>query len=184
MSEADSISAVARVLGGDFARLPVDVQTVHSGAAICIAGRADVQRGAGLVKHLICASLGFPRHGPDQRVTIKFSTDAKGADRWERDFDGRRYASFLSAGSGACAGRLVERLGLFTIVFGLTVDDGQLVFRMAGLSVFGIAVPLKLLPDCVACEDGRDGEFTFDIAVSLPFLGRLIRYRGVTRRMG
>jgi len=184
VTDGTRISAVARVLGQDFVRLPPEVRAVHSGLAVRVTGRADVERGIGPIKRAICALLGFPRDGRGQPVTIKFSTGADCADHWERDFGGRRYASFLAAGSGRHAGYLVERLGFFTIVFRLAADDGRLVFRMVGLCVVGIPVPTWLRPSCVAFEGGRNGEFTFDITVDLPLIGRLIRYRGAMRKMG
>jgi hypothetical protein len=178
MTDRNHRSAIARVLGGDFARLPQEVRSVHSGSPVHITGRADVERGAGPINRMICAILSFPRHGRDQPVTIKFTTDANGVDHWERDFAGRPYASFLSAGSGQYAGHLVERLGPFTIVFSLAEENNRLAFRMVGLYALGTPVPAWLRPSCVAFEDGHEEKFTFDIAIDLPLFGRLIRYRG------
>ena len=123
-----SPSAIARVLGEAFARLPIEVRTAHGGQTLLLAGLASADVGSGWVPALIRTLFGFPRPGRDMPVTIAFSTDAEGRDHWRRDFDGRRYASTMQAGSGRRAGLLVERQQLFTWVFRLSVDaDRRLI---------------------------------------------------------
>jgi len=175
-----SLSAIARVLGEAFARLPVEVRTAHGGETLLLAGRANADVGSGWVPALIRALFGFPRPGRDMPVTIAFSTDADGRDSWRRDFDGRRYCSTMEAGSGRRAGLLVERQQLFTWVFRLSVDaEGRLILELVAADILGIPMPWMLAPRCRAFETGADGKFTFDITVDLPVFGRLIRYWGV-----
>ena len=43
----------------------------------------------------------------------------------------------------------------------------------------GIAMPRGLAPTSQSSEEiGRDGRFRFDVSISLPFVGPVIRYRG------
>jgi hypothetical protein len=175
-----SPSAVARVLGADFARLPAEVRTAHSGETLFLTGRANADVGPGWVTAAIRGLFGFPRAGRDMPVTIAFATDVLGRDSWRRDFDGRRYSSTMQAGSGRYAGLLVERQQLFTWVFRLTAENDRLILELVASRVLGIPQPHWLAPRCFAFETGVDGKFTFDITVDLPIFGRLIRYWGVT----
>jgi hypothetical protein len=175
-----SSSAIARVLGGAFGRLPVEVRTAHSGETLLLTGRANADVAPGWVPALIRTLFGFPRPGRDMQVTIAFSTDAEGRDSWRRDFDGRRYASTMEAGSGRRAGLLVERQQFFTWVFRLSVDAHcRLILDVVAADILGVPMPRFLAPRCHAFETGADGKFTFDIAVDVPVFGRLIRYWGV-----
>ena len=174
-----SLSAVARVLGDDFARLPVQVQTAHSGETLFLTGRANADVGPGWVTAAIRGLFGFPRAGRDMPVTIAFATDPSGRDSWRRDFDGRRYSSTMEAGSGRHAGLLVERQQLFTWVFRLTATHDRLILELVSSAILGIPQPRWLAPRCFAFETGADGKFTFDITVDLPVFGRLIRDWGV-----
>jgi hypothetical protein len=173
-----SRSAVARVLGDDFARLPVQVRTAHSGETLFLTGRANADVGPGWVPALIRGLFGFPRPGRDMPVSITFATDISGHDSWRRDFDGRRYSSTMEAGSGRHAGLLVERQQLFTWVFRLTAAHDRLILELVSSAILGIPQPRWLAPRCFAFETGADGKFTFDITVDLPIFGRLIRYWG------
>jgi hypothetical protein len=174
-----SPSAIAHVLGGEFARLPVEVRTAHGGGTLLLTGRANADVGRGWVTAMIRGLFGFPRPGRDMPVTIAFATDESGRDSWRRDFDGRKYSSTMEAGSGRHAGLLVERQQLFTWVFRLSVDDqGRLILQLVASRVLGIPQPRWLAPRCFAVETGAAGKFTFDITVDLPIFGRLIRYWG------
>jgi hypothetical protein len=173
-------SAIACVLGDQFDRLPLEVRTAHSGETLLLIGQANADVASGWVPALIRTLFGFPRPGRDMPVTIAFSTDAVGRDSWRRDFDGRRYASTMEAGSGRRAGLLVERQQLFTWVFRLSVDAGRrLTLELIAADMLGIPMPRALAPRCHAFETGAGGKFTFDITVDLPVFGRLIRYWGV-----
>jgi hypothetical protein len=173
-----TISAIACVLGGDFARLPLQVRTAHSGETLFLTGRANADVGSGWVSALIRGMFGFPRPGRDMPVTIAFATDASGRDTWRRDFDGRRYSSKMQPGSGRHAGLLVERQQLFTWVFRLTADSDRLILELVSSAILGIPQPRWLAPRCFAFETGTDGKFTFDITIDLPVFGRLIHYWG------
>jgi len=175
-----SPSAIARVLGETFDLLPAEVRTAHGGETLFLTGRANADVGRGWIPAMIRTVFGFPRPGRDMPVTIAFSTDVSGRDSWRRDFDGRRYASTMQAGSGRRAGLLVERQQFFTWVFRLSVDaERRLILDVVAADILGVPMPRFLAPRCHAFETGANGKFTFDIAVDVPVFGRLIRYWGV-----
>lgn len=115
----------------------------------------------------------LPPAGADLPVTVRFHRDGA-AERWRRDFAGRRYASRLFARHGL----LVERMGPATNIFRLSVEDSALVLDLIGFRFLGVPLPRALRPICRAIEREADGLFSFDIPIALPGFGPIIRYSG------
>jgi hypothetical protein len=170
-------SAIAQVLGAAFDDLAAEVRTVHSGRDLTTSGQAEAFVGANPLSALICLCFGLPRQGTNQPVSVRFLTGADGRDRWWRNFAGRKYSSTLAAGVPG-GGIVIERQGTLTNIFHLTVENRRLAFRLVGFAVLGVPMPGWLRPRCVAYESGAQGQFTFDITVDMPVIGRLIQYRG------
>lgn len=162
-----------RRLGADFARLPAPVARVHGLAEpLTLAGRAEVRVAPGLAAMWICALCGLPRPGNDVPVEVRFVPDGAG-ERWYRRFDRRCYASRIDV-AGDC---LRERFGPFDLLYRLEVDGG-LRWTVVRWRLLGLPLPGFVRPriDCVEAADGD--RFCFDIAVALPLVGPVIRYRG------
>ncbi len=171
------ISAIHQALGSDFDRLPAAVRRFHdNNGFLATKGLADAEIASGLPARLICALVGFPRHGKGQDVIVSFATDAEGVDSWRRDFSARRYRSTLRA-SGTPGG-LIERQGPFTNTFHLSASPDRLMLTVTRFALFGIRLPAVLSPRCDAVETDYNGALHFDIAISMPLIGPLITYRG------
>jgi hypothetical protein len=172
-------SAIHEVLGDAFERLPLEVQRAHDhDGHIHLSGHADVRREPGIINALVCWMAGLPRSGSGQRVTIDFFYDEAGNEHWRRNFSGRVYRSVMSAGEGRFAGKLVERMSVWTGVFDLDAQPDGLSWTMTGFGMFGIMLPVALSLRCDALECGYNGKFRFDITMELPYFGHLIAYRG------
>lgn len=167
-------SLFRRLLGADMDRLPPMLRLVHDElGTLTLAGTAQVWRSANPLAGLLCDVMRLPAAGTDVAVSITF--DRHGChERWHRRFAGRRYASRLFVRSG----RLIECMGPATNVFRVTVASGRLQLDLMGLRLLGVPLPSSLQPSCAAIETGHDGAFTFDVPVSLPGLGAVIRYPG------
>jgi hypothetical protein len=113
-----------------------------------------------------------------QPVTVAFTTDAKGVDRWVRNFNGRIYKSVLWAEEPSRS-HLLERMGLLTTRFALAAKPDRLTFDIVGMSLLGVPLPRWIRPRCHAFETGQARAFAFDITIEMPPFGRLIHYRGV-----
>ncbi len=173
------ISAVHRALGDTFFMLPAEVQNAHdNGGRLRLSGRAQVRVKPGWLPKMICWAVGLPRAGADQPVSVDFSTDENGADRWVRNFDGRVYQSTMVAGSGARRGKLIERLGIFTTVFTLSASESRLIFDIERMTALGLPLPGFLSVRCHAFETSESHAFVFDITIEMGFIGELIHYRG------
>jgi len=170
-----------RVLGDAWADLPVPIQRMHSlpqGARA--SGLAQIERGRGAIARLIAMLVGFPRAGRDVPVTVQFHADAHG-ELWERNFDGRRFASYQFADREAPRVSIVhERFGPITMALRLDARADRLGIVPVAWRCLGVPLPRALMPigETYEAVDG-DGRFTFHVEIAHPWLGLIVRYRGV-----
>lgn len=172
-------SPFERLLAAEFERLPTPVRRLHSlRGPLMTAGVADVTAATGIVAWLICWSAGLPRPGKDIAVSVLFTPQPDGSEHWERTFAERCYSSSLVIGTGRDRGFLVEHFGLFDLRFQLTPRDDGLAWSLAGWRLGPLRLPRWSRPR-IECLESADGDrFTFDIDVTFPLVGWLIRYRG------
>ena len=80
---------------------------------------------------------------------------------------------------------MTERFGPFTFTLALQVTDGRLRFPVIAGRVGRVPLPRAILPRSVATEwqeETPDGpRARFDVALSLPIAGPLVRYQGWVR---
>lgn len=163
----------ARLMGPRFAVLPPLVQAIHDvsgdGGA---AGEGSVERGRNPLARLLGKLMGMPPAG-DYPLHVGF-TERDGRETWTRDFGGHRFASELSERKGLA----VERFGPIRFGFALPSDGGELTMQLRRWSVFGVPLPRFLAPRIVAREWQEDDRFRFDVGVTMPIIGRVVRYTG------
>jgi hypothetical protein len=119
--------------------------------------------------------MGFPCAG-SHPLHVSFM-ERDGVERWTRHFGDESFSSELSEQ----AGQLVERFGPLRFVFALPSDERGLTMKIRRWSAFGLPLPLMLGPRPVAREWEEDGRFRFDVAISLPLIGPVVRYAGWLR---
>lgn len=167
------LSLYATVMGKRFDRLPVPVRAMHDifrdGGA---SGEAEVTGAENPAAALVARIVGFPRPG-HHALHVNFR-EAEGEEIWTRDFGGRTFHSRLSR-HDSC---LVERFGPLRFAFDLPSDDQGLTMIMRRWWIGPVPCPLWLAPRSVAREWAEDGRFHFDVPIALPFIGRLVHYRG------
>jgi hypothetical protein len=165
-----------RVMGDAFAKLPVPVKRIHTvigdGGA---EGMANVTRGKSILARLVAAIMHFPPEGSHQ-VHVAFQED-HGIERWTRSFGSHVFESELSQ-SGEY---LVERFGPMRFAFKLPTDASGLEMDMRQWSIFHVPMPMFLAPRSSAKEYAVGDEFVFDVAIGLPLVGDVVRYKGTLR---
>lgn len=167
-----------QVLGSAFDSLPPAIRQLHdSSSPRNWVGKADVTRGKGLVARLIASIVGFPKSGNDVPVTVTFSPE-NGGELWTRTFGNRRFSSFQAPGKGRSRHLLVERFGIATFALALVVENGRLTLIPRAWSVLGIPMPSLLLPRGNSFEAESDGQFRFNVTISVPWIGLIVAYRG------
>ncbi len=178
MSEPDFL--YRRVLGDGFDRLPAPVRRMHEISEPSTAvGQAEITRGQSPLAGLIGGLARLPAAGSDVPTTVLFSP-GDGSELWRRTFGRSSFQTVLSAAPGR-PGHLVERLGLMRFLLRVPVEDEGLSMILTGMTVLGIPVPRLLWPRIAATERVEDGLFAFDVSVSAPIGGLIIRYRGRLR---
>lgn len=97
--------------------LPDAIRHVHDGQGrLELSGLAQIDTMPGLLPGLICTLMGLPRPGRNVPVTVIIDSTPRN-EHWHRRFGNQRYASRLTAGTGATDGLLIERLGMITNIF-------------------------------------------------------------------
>jgi hypothetical protein len=163
-----------QALGPAFATLPVQVQDLHSVMSHRRwQGRAEVTRGHSVFARLIASVMRFPPDSRDTPVTV--TMERHGAtERWTRNFNGRRFHSTLRWNGH----RLTERFGALTFTIALQAGDGKLHYPVTEGWFIGIPLPGWSLPRSDTAEAADGPRTTFDVALSLPLIGPIVRYRG------
>ena len=136
-------------------------------------GEVQVDRGASWLARL-CAWV--TRLPPAGLGPIAVDIDAAPQrEQWTRHVAGHAMRSRLWAADGL----LCERLGAVTFGFRLSVEGGQIVWRVARVRALGvIPLPASAFSAVSAREGERDGKYTFDVVAALPLAGPLVHYRG------
>ncbi|SFG38586.1 protein of unknown function [Novosphingobium sp. CF614] len=163
-----------RLLGQDIEALAPTLRQAHDATETQRwTGTAVVTRSRNPIAILLCLMLKLPAPGTNIPVTVVFERRRDG-ERWRRTFAGRSYHSDFISKSGL----IVERMGPTTNIFCLSIKEGKLCFSLIGFRFLGIPLPAWLRPRCPAIEREEAGRFVFDVPVSIPWLGFVIRYTG------
>jgi hypothetical protein len=167
-----------RLLGATIDDLPPVLREAHdSRIDQCWSGLAQVAANPNPLARLLCLMMRLPAPGAAIPVTVRFERCGD-AENWHRDFAGRCYRSTLVERDGL----MIERMGMATNIFRMSVEDGALRLDLIAFRFLGIPLPSALRPHCHAREDENDGHYVFDVPVDLWPFGRIIRYAGRMER--
>ncbi|MES2818352.1 MAG: DUF4166 domain-containing protein [Pseudomonadota bacterium] len=165
------MNALIEHLGPTFEQLPPLLQRAHRGD-IRLQGPVEVVRGTGLAR-LLGNALKMPAPGSAVPLVVEGRHDAAGM-RWQRDFAGRQLVSHFRP-QGAY---LLEQMGPIKLWMHLRVEQGRLTYNLDHASIWGLPIPKGLAPRLLAFEAQEQDRYRFQVEVSLPLLGLLIRYGG------
>ena len=111
------------------------------------------------------------------RSAVEFETSG-GGEIWTRRIGGRVMRSRQFIGVRKPSGWIVERFGVLDFDLEVRVAEQRLALAMRGMRCCGLPLPHALWPAIEATEREENGRFRFDVQISLPLVGRLVRYRG------
>lgn len=176
--ENESRGLYRQMLGVAFDTLPPSIIHLHdSASARSWSGTAKVTRGKGIIGKLIAAVIGFPKSGTNIPVTVSF-LPMNGGELWTRTFGRHRFKSFQVPGKGRDRHLLVERFGIAKFALALIVENERLILMPRRWSVLGIAMPSFLLPRGNSFEIETHGQFSFDVTITVPWVGLIVSYQG------
>ena len=168
-----------RVLGHAWDQLAPEIQQLHSvSSASSFVGRCTVDRGRNPLSWLVATLIGFPKAGSDQSISVTLTADGD-TERWTRLIGGRTFSSVQHAGRGRAEWLVRERFGAVSVDLALVVDGVNLRYIVRRWALLGIPLPLSFGPRSTALESVQDGKFTFQVEVGHPFVGLIVRYRGM-----
>jgi Domain of unknown function (DUF4166) len=167
-----------RVLGEAWDLLPRALQRMHSvNGSLVAEGKANIDRGSGLLARFIAWCVGFPPAGRDVPVMVTFRAEGD-CETWRRTFAGRSFASRQEAGRGRFERLVCERFGPFSLGLALVVEDARLRLLARGWSFAGLPLPAAWAPGGEVYESAEDGRFCFHVEISHALTGLIVRYQG------
>lgn len=177
-SEMTFVPLFKGILGDAWLRLPKEVRALHEVAGSrSWNGAAKVIRSRNLVSQTVAWLFGFPPEAEDTPVFVTMRQDGR-EEVWTRDFSGHRFLSHLRADPRR-PGRMWERFGPFRFAIDLKVDEAGLSYPVRSGRFLGFPIPRVLLPKSNTHEAVDDrGRVTFDVALSMPVFGPVVRYQG------
>ncbi|NIX75332.1 SDR family oxidoreductase [Microvirga terricola] len=172
--EGDSV--FAKAIGPDIARLPPSVRKIHTSALVRLTGRATIESAPHWMARIIARLFRFPAGTPDETADVLLKRhDNK--EIWTRRFGRSAFHSTLKP--GPAPRRVYERFGPFDFELEVTPDESGFTLAVVGWRIGPLRLPQCLAPrtPSKAFVD-EEGRYSFDVTITLPFLGRLVRYRG------
>lgn len=167
-------------LAEDYIALPEAIRDLHDVLDTRIFdGRASVERGTSAMSKLLAWTMGFPPANPDVAVRVDMVRGSAG-ETWHRQFGASRFRSALSRRAGAGHGEIWERFGALSFLIGLERERAELHYPVRAVRLFGVVpLPRLLMPVSETREYVDDaGRACFDVAISHPLAGFIVRYRG------
>jgi len=175
-----------RLLGDAWHALAEPIRACYDAAPRLVAsGRFQVTHARSWLARVAITIARMPRAGDD--VALRLEVRAHEDHQvWERDFDDFRMTTtqYLLPD-----GRMVERRGPIELLFHVTVDDGAVVYRPAGMRLRLWRVSFRVPSWCgpsirgkTWCEPG-DRRMHVHIAIAVPFLGLIVSYGGAIERV-
>lgn len=167
-----------QALGASFWTLPKEVRELHrTSDQRNWVGKAEITRGGSWLVPAICGIAGFPKEAAQRPIAVTI-TACGDKEVWCRDFGGRVMRSVLGLAQDPGDGIVTERFGAAAFDIGLEIKNGALMFPVSKGRLFGISIPKWLLPISETQETSEDNRFCFDVKVSIPLIGPIVRYRG------
>ncbi len=125
---------------------------------------------------IVAKLFGFPASASDEVADV-FLKRHGNKEIWIRRFGRSTFRSTLRA--GPAPRRLYERFGPFDFELEMTPDETGFMLDMAAWRIGPVRLPMVLAPRTPArAFVDEHGRYSFDVAIALPFIGKLVRYQG------
>ena len=177
---SDENTAVVTWLGEAFSQLHPDLQVLHCGGGI-LAGKIRLSFGKGLAKFIgkhLAKKLGIPLQPGEHELRIKIHHQENSL-YWSRCFDQQdKVLSIFRAFGNYPSGYWLEKTGPIQLKLTVDIIDSAWHWRVLGVRIFGLPVPLLLFPHSRAYKKIVDRHYQFHVSFSMPWIGQLFCYEG------
>lgn len=174
--EALAAPALFQRLLANFETMPPAVRAAHTPEpARDLTGEVDVDGAENPFGQAIAWAAGFPGAGRAVPASVTIEREGNG-EIWVRRFGTKTFASHMSETSPA---KLAERFGAITFDLKATADERGFSLAVLGARLGELPLPRFLTPRTEArAYADENGRYRFDVTISMPVIGRLVRYRG------
>lgn len=177
-------NAATQWFGPDFDRLHPLLQALHRDGG-ALGGQIALSTGTGLagaIGRRLARKLGIPIDRPRRGFRVDIVHDQQQM-QWRRRFDdGSELISIFRPVGRYPDGHWLESTGPARMRLGVDLDGGGWRWRLLGVDVRGLRLPLFLFPRTDAYKriepDGEGERYRFAVAFSLFPFGELLRYEG------
>ena len=164
----------------DFTDLDPLLQKLHlSGGEL--SGDIDISYGrgiSGLIGKRLAKKMKLPNQGKHQ-LLVSISHSSKGL-HWKRKFNDDSIVESLFAPFGNNKnGYWIETTGPLKMKLTVDIVNGGWFWRCLKVSLFGLPIPLFLIPKSEAYKLIENGKYVFNVSFTYPLLGSLVSYRGI-----
>lgn len=176
-------NAVTTWFGDDFTRLHPLLQALHQrggklSGAILIRFGSGV---AGVIGRRLARKLGVPTTAGGHHLDVEIAHDASEL-YWNRCFDGLQQMRSVFRPTGHWPqGHWLEQTGALELKLKVEVVDGGWHWRVIGVRVQSLPIPLALMPRMAAYKRIEDGHYRFHVGCVLPIFGEVFSYGGLLR---
>ena len=176
-----SSTLVSDWFGEAFNELHPLLQTLHQNGGK-LSGLIDIYIPVGLRSMLgrkLANKLGIPCTGRIHQLTVTISHQQDGL-HWDRCFDNQMVMKSLFIPIGRNPnGYWLEKTGLTELCLTVDIHQGGWYWRCTKVKIFGISVPLWLVPQTTAYKTIESGHYRFYVGFSLPLVGTILSYDGL-----
>jgi hypothetical protein len=179
------ISCVEQWFGAEFSRLDPLLQALHRQGGM-LQGEVQISFGRGFAGWLgrrLAVKLGVPVGVERMRLQVQIS-HVDGVLHWNRCFGGAAgipgqwmLSRFEPVGRWP-QGYWLERTGLLELQLGVDVVNGAWHWVSRSFELFGLLLPAALMISSRASKRVEGGFYVFEVHMSAPLLGKLLRYEG------
>ncbi|MGH8081649.1 MAG: DUF4166 domain-containing protein [Lysobacter sp.] len=177
-------NAAMQWFGPDFQRLHPLLQALHRDGGT-LGGEIAITTGTGLARRIgrrLARKLGIPIDRPRRGFRVEIVHDEEQM-QWRRRFDdGSELVSIFRPVGRYPDGHWLESTGPARMRLGVDLDGGGWRWRLLGVDVRGVKLPLFLFPRTDAYKRieraGEAERYRFAVAFSMFPFGELLRYEG------
>lgn len=164
----------------DFEKLDPLLQKLHLVGGE-LSGSVDISYGSGLsglIGKRLANKMNLPKQGRHKLlVSICHSTSGL---HWKRKFNNNNVVESLFSPVGNNKdGYWIETTGPLTMRLTVDIINGGWFWRCLKMSLFGISIPLWLIPKSQAFKKIENGKYKFKVTFTYPLLGNLVSYEGL-----
>jgi NAD(P)-dependent dehydrogenase (short-subunit alcohol dehydrogenase family) len=168
-----------RLLGNAYDALPPVIRQAHQvHGVLVLEGKADAASSDHALGRWIAWLFRLPRSGSNMPVRVEMRSEDDGSETWTRIYPGVTMRSNLR-NADSMTHQVDEFLGPLSIRLQWNASERGLQLRTTSARLFGCPLPDFLCPRSDASETvNADGQFHFDVPISLPLIGTIVHYKG------